>query len=63
MCSLGFAQDLDRHFAGIDGAFVLLNGRTGETVRHNAERAAQRFAPCSTFKIPHTAVLREQDRV
>ena len=59
MSSQGFAQDLSRHFVGLDGAFVLLNGRTGETIRHNAARAAQRFAPCSTFKIPHTAVLLE----
>jgi beta-lactamase class D len=58
-CSPGFAQDLSTHFAGIDGTFVLLNGRTGEYVRHNPERATQRFAPCSTFKIPHTAMFLE----
>lgn len=53
------AQDLGRHFDGILGAFVLLNGRTGEYIRYSAERAAQRFAPCSTFKIPNTAILLE----
>ena len=58
-CSPAFAQDLSKHFEGITGAFVLLNGRTGEFIRHNAERASERFAPCSTFKIPHTAVLLE----
>ncbi len=58
-CSPGFAQDLSKHFDGITGTFVLLNAHTGAYVRHNPERAAQRFAPCSTFKIPHTAVLLE----
>ena len=57
--SPGFAQDLSTHFAGISGTFVLLNGNTGTFIRHNPERAAQRFAPCSTFKIPHTALLLE----
>jgi beta-lactamase class D len=52
-------QELARHFAGIDGTFVLLDGRTGRYTRWNATRAAQRFAPCSTFKIPNTAILLE----
>jgi beta-lactamase class D len=51
--------DLARHFKGITGTFVLLNGRTREYVRYNAPRAAQRFPPCSTFKIPNTAILLE----
>jgi beta-lactamase class D len=50
---------LARHFEELKGAFVLLNGATGEYIRHNATRAAERFAPCSTFKIPHTAILLE----
>jgi beta-lactamase class D len=53
------AQDLAGHFQGIDGTFVLLDGRTGATVRWNAARAGRRFAPCSTFKIPNTAILLE----
>ena len=53
------AQDLSRHFKGIDGTFVLLDGRTGACTRHDAARARQRFAPCSTFKIPNTAILLE----
>ena len=51
--------DLSAHFKGLDGTFVLLNGTTGEYIRHNPSRAARRFAPCSTFKIPHTAILLE----
>ncbi len=53
------AQDLSKHFQGIDGTFVLLDGQTGAHTRWNAARADQRFAPCSTFKIPNTAILLE----
>ncbi len=53
------APDLRAHFKGLNGTFVLLNGTTGEYVRHNPARATARFAPCSTFKIPHTAILLE----
>jgi beta-lactamase class D len=53
------AQDLARHFDGIDGTFVLLDGNTGAVTRWNAARAGRRFAPCSTFKIPNTAILLE----
>ena len=52
-------QDLGRHFEGIDGTFVLLDGQTGAFTRWHDERAARRFAPCSTFKIPNTAILLE----
>lgn len=51
--------DLAGHFKGLNGTFVLLNGATGEYIRYNAKRAVERFAPCSTFKIPHTAILLE----
>ena len=56
---LATAPDLSEHFIGADGTFVLLNGRTDEYVRYNSTRARQRFAPCSTFKIPHIALLLE----
>ena len=49
--------DPGKHFKGLDGTFVLLNGATGEYLRHNPARAARRFAPCSTFKVPNTAIL------
>jgi len=53
------AQDLSRHFQDIDGTFVLLDGQTGAFTRWNAARADRRFAPCSTFKVPNTAILLE----
>ena len=51
--------DLSRHFEGIQGTFVLLDGQTGKYTRYNAERAVRRFAPCSTFKIPNSAIALE----
>ena len=53
------ARDLSGYFAGLNGTFVLLDAASGRYVRYNADRANQRFAPCSTFKIPHTAILLE----
>ncbi len=53
------AADLARHFAGIPGTFVLLNGGTGEVTRYGGVRASQRFPPCSTFKIPNSAIMLE----
>lgn len=54
--------DLGRFFAGgapVDATFVLRNGRTGEVIRHNPARAAERLLPASTFKIPHTLIALE----
>ena len=53
------AQDIAKHFEGIQGTFVLLNDQTGQYIRHDAGRAARRFPPCSTFKVPNTAILLE----
>jgi beta-lactamase class D len=53
------AADLSKHFAGVDGTFVLLNGETGKYTRYNDKRSARRFPLCSTFKIPNTAILLE----
>lgn len=48
--------DLTEHFGDRDGAFVLRNIETGETWRHNTALCAQRFAPCSTFKIVNALI-------
>lgn len=45
------AVDLAAHFRGYTGCFVLLDVRSGEVQRYNAERCAKRLPPCSTFKI------------
>jgi beta-lactamase class D len=51
--------DLARHFAGVEGTFVLLDPQRGRTLRHDPERAGTRFLPASTFKIPNTLVALE----
>lgn len=51
--------DLSSHFTGLDATFVLLDESTGMYTRHEPARAERRFAPCSTFKVPHTAMLLE----
>jgi beta-lactamase class D len=50
------AADLSAYFKGRPGTFVLLDLKTGRYVRHNAERAAERFPPFSTFKIPNSLI-------
>jgi beta-lactamase class D len=51
--------DLARHFAGIDGAFVLYDTKNDNYYHHNAKRCAERFSPCSTFKIPNSLIALE----
>lgn len=45
--------------AEVEGTFVLLDGQSGEYRRHDASRAAQRFLPASTYKIPNTLIALE----
>lgn len=51
------------------GTFVLLDAKTGHLTAHNATRAAKRFIPASTFKIPNsiigleTGVVKSADEV
>lgn len=55
------ARDLSGYFAGLNGSFVLLDAANGRYLRYNADRADTGFAPCSTFKIPNTAILLESN--
>jgi beta-lactamase class D len=48
--------DLSARFRGMDGAFVLYDKNADHYVRHNPARAAERFSPCSTFKIPNSLI-------
>ena len=43
----------------IDGAFVLLDGQTGQLRYYQRERARRRYLPASTFKIPNTLIALE----
>jgi beta-lactamase class D len=51
--------DFAHIFGGIDGTFVLLDGRTGRRTIYNAERAARGYVPASTFKIPNALIALE----
>jgi beta-lactamase class D len=55
--------DLAKHFAGIDGAFVLYDTKNGKYYRHNEKRCAERLSPCSTFKIPNSLIALETGAV
>ena len=41
------------------GVFVALDARTGRTVTNDSTRAAARYLPCSTFKIPNSLIALE----
>lgn len=55
----GEVVDLARFFEDAEGTFVLWSEPTGRVVRHDPARAARRFLPASTFKIPHTLIALE----
>ncbi len=42
--------------AGVSGTFVLYDVTTNTLIGHDKARAATRFIPASTFKIPHTLI-------
>jgi beta-lactamase class D len=42
--------------APYDGCLVLWDEATGQYTRYNAARCAERFSPCSTFKIPNSLI-------
>jgi len=43
----------------VEGTFVLLDGQTGAFQRHDEARAAQRYLPASTYKIPNSLIALE----
>lgn len=49
-------HDLEKIFEGHPGCFVCLNKQSGEYLRYNASRCAQRYLPASTFKIPNALI-------
>jgi beta-lactamase class D len=55
--------NLGEHFKGYDGCFALLDVDTGKWERFNEKRCAQRFSPCSTFKIPNSLIALETGAV
>jgi len=48
--------DLSRFFEKIEGTIVLYDVKNNRYLRHNEKRAAIRFTPASTFKIPNALI-------
>lgn len=53
------SADFAKWFKGDRGAFVLDEPGCDRRVRHNEKRCAERFSPCSTFKIPNALIALE----
>lgn len=53
------AAEFAQYFQGLKGTFVLHDAQTGRTLCHDTERAATRYLPASTFKIPNTLIALE----
>lgn len=51
--------DIGAIFGDYEGTFVLYDTQRDITLHYNADRAAQRFPPCSTFKILNSAIALE----
>lgn len=49
-------EDLSRFFKNIEGTIVLYDAKNKRYLRHNEKRAATRFTPASTFKIPNSLI-------
>ncbi|HYE13734.1 MAG TPA: penicillin-binding transpeptidase domain-containing protein [Pyrinomonadaceae bacterium] len=50
------APDLAPYFKGRPGTFVLYDLKNDRYLRHDPKRAAERFPPFSTFKIPNSII-------
>lgn len=53
--------DWEHHFAdrGVTGTILVADERSGQQWVWNAGRAAERFCPASTFKVPHALIALE----
>lgn len=56
-------EDLGKFFGAYEGTFVMKEVHANQYVRHNPVRAAERFSPCSTFKIPNSMIALEEGAV
>jgi beta-lactamase class D len=56
VCATSTNLDLSEFFGGRDGCFVLYDAQTYSYIRHNPKSCAERFTPCSTFKIANSLI-------
>lgn len=55
-CATSTNRDLSGFFGGREGCFVLYDARADSFVRYNPKGCAERFTPCSTFKIANSLI-------
>ena len=55
-CAPSTDRDFSEFFGGRTGCFVLYDSQSDSYTRYNAKRCAERFTPCSTFKIANTLI-------
>jgi len=54
-----YETDFAKFFEGYSGAFVLYDVNNKYYIRHNEKQCAERWSPCSTFKIPNSLIALE----
>lgn len=52
--------DLSIYFEDTKGCFVYYNSQSDSYQKYNEKRCAERFTPCSTFKIPNSLIALEE---
>jgi beta-lactamase class D len=55
--------DIGALFDDTEGTFILYDSQNDVTIHYNAERAAQQFPPCSTFKIIAAAIALDSETI
>jgi beta-lactamase class D len=58
-CATSTNLDLSGFFGGREGCFVLYDAQADSYVRYNSKGCAERFTPCSTFKIANSLIALE----
>lgn len=61
--NLMMRPDLQRHFEGFSGAFVLYDEKNNQYAVFNPAQSNERLTPCSTFKIYHSLIALESGAV
>jgi beta-lactamase class D len=56
LCATSTNLDLSEFFGGRDGCFVLYDSLADSYIRYNPKSCAERFTPCSTFKIANSLI-------
>src|SRR2546425_3181427 len=55
-CATSTDRDLSVFFGGRAGCFVLYDAHADSYIRYNPKGCAERFTPCSTFKIANSLI-------